>query len=152
MQGDEPLINPYDIKKIISVKKKNRDYIICGMTKIDKSENPKSFSIPKVVFDKSFDMVYMSRSLIPGIKTKKSSKKKTYWKQVCIYAFTKNELKLFGKNKKKSSLEKAEDIEILRFLDNKKKIRMVKTKAGSVAVDYPKDIKLVEKLINNEKK
>tara|TARA_S200000501_G_scaffold69865_1_gene61847 strand:- start:1925 stop:2671 length:747 start_codon:yes stop_codon:yes gene_type:complete len=152
VQGDEPLINPKDIKKIISVKKKFKNYIICGATKISKNENPKSLSIPKVVFNKNLDMIYMSRSIIPGIKVKKSSKKLQYWKQVCIYAFTKQDLKIFGKNKKKSYLEKIEDIEILRFLEKEKKIKMVKTKKGTIAVDYPRDIKMVENLIKKNEK
>tara|TARA_Y100000816_G_scaffold292619_1_gene289175 strand:+ start:10016 stop:10762 length:747 start_codon:yes stop_codon:yes gene_type:complete len=153
VQGDEPLINPKDIKKIILAKKKFKTHVICGVTKISKNENPKSTSIPKVVFNKNLDMIYMSRSIIPGNKIKRKPKKLHYWKQVCIYAFTKRDLKIFGKNKKKSYLEKTEDIEILRFLDKEKKIKMVKTERGTIAVDYPKDIKIVEKLINkNEKK
>lgn len=152
VQGDEPLINPKDIEKILSAKKKFRNHIICGTTKISKSENPKSLSIPKVVFNKNLEMIYMSRSVIPAIKIKKKLNKLQYWKQVCVYAFTKKDLKIFGKNKKKSYLEKIEDIEILRFLDNEKKIKMVKTKKGTIAVDYPRDIKVVEKIIKKNEK
>ena len=146
VQGDEPLINPKDILKILSEKKKNKKFIICGMTKISKNEDPYSNSIPKVVFDKNRNLIYMSRSLIPGSK-KKFSNKKNYWKQVCIYAFSKKDLKIYGKNKKKSNLEKNEDIEILRLIDNQKNIKMIKTKEGSAAVDYPKDIRFVEKIL-----
>lgn len=152
VQGDEPLVNPKDIKKIILTKKKFKNYIICGATKISNNENPKSLSIPKVVFNKNLFMVYMSRSVIPAKKIKKQSKKLQYWKQVCVYAFTKQDLKIFGKNKKKGYLEKNEDIEILRFLDKEKKIKMVKTEKGTVAVDYPRDIKIVEKLIKKNEK
>ena len=42
VQGDEPLINPKDIENILSAKKKYKNHIICGTTKIGKSENPKS--------------------------------------------------------------------------------------------------------------
>ena len=94
----------------------------------------------------------MSRSVIPAIKIKKKLNKLQYWKQVCVYAFTKKDLKIFGKNKKKSYLEKIEDIEILRFLDKDKKIKMVKTKKGTIAVDYPRDIKVVEKIIKKNEK
>ena len=164
VQGDEPLINSNDIQKIITEKKKFKDHVICGMTKISDKENPMSLSIPKVIFDRNLKMIYMSRSLIPGKKTNEGTKKVpikvgaddknfSYWKQVCIYAFSKQDLKFYGKKKKKSYLEKIEDIEILRFLDFDKKIKMVKTSKGTVAVDYPKDIKLVEELIKkNEKK
>tara|TARA_B110000008_G_C16934402_1_gene549980 strand:+ start:752 stop:1531 length:780 start_codon:yes stop_codon:yes gene_type:complete len=163
VQGDEPLINPKDIQKIISEKKKFKNDVICGMTKISDKENPKSLSIPKVIFDKKLKMIYMSRSLIPGKKTNEGTKKFpmkvglddkkfSYWKQVCIYAFSKQDLKFYGRDKKKSYLEKIEDIEILRFLDFEKKIKMVKTSKGTVAVDYPRDIKFVEKLIKKNEK
>ena len=45
---------------------------------------------------------------------------------------------------KKSILEKSEDIEILRFLEWGSSIRMVETKTGSLAVDVPDDVLLVE--------
>ena len=45
---------------------------------------------------------------------------------------------------KKSTLEKLEDIEIIRFLELNKTIRMVKTESGSLAVDTPEDVKIVE--------
>ena len=144
VQGDEPLIDPMDIWKVLLEKKKYKKSIICGMTKINKHEKPTSNSIPKVVFDKYNKLIYISRSLIPGSKNKRRFK---FWKQVCIYGFSKDDLKIFGKNKRKSELEKIEDIEILRFIDNQKIVKMVKTKEGSIAVDYRKDIKIVEKIL-----
>lgn len=148
VQGDEPLIQPNDIKKIINAKIKNIDKIICGYTKIKNDEKPNSNSIPKVVFNEKNELIYISRSLIPGSK----SGVKNYFKQVCIYGFSRSELRDFTKFKKKGKLESIEDIEILRFFELNKKILMVKTSDNSIAVDYPKDIKIVEnKLIKNEK-
>ena len=148
VQGDEPLIKPNDIKKIINAKLKNRNKVICGYTKIKNNEKPNSNSIPKVVFNEKNELIYISRSLIPGSK----EKVKNYFKQVCIYGFSRSELRDFTKFKKKGKLESIEDIEILRFFEFNKKILMVKTTNNSVAVDYPKDIKIVEnRLIKNEK-
>ena len=72
--------------------------------------------------------------------------KKHYYKQVCIYAFNQKELKLFSK-KKKSELEKIEDIEILRFFDFNIKIKMIKLNSHSVAVDEKSDVKKAEKVL-----
>ena len=47
---------------------------------------------------------------------------------------------------KKNFLENYEDIEILRFLENGKKIKMVKLSSSSYAVDTFDDIKKVEKI------
>ena len=62
VQGDEPTINPNDIKKIINAKKKFPNYIICGYDKIHRYENPSNRNIPKVVVNASNDLIYISIS------------------------------------------------------------------------------------------
>ena len=104
----------------------------------------KNVNVPKVVINKNNKLIYMSRSLIPGAK--KNSIKRNFFKQVCIYAFNKKELKKFYNFKKKfSKNETAEDIEILRFLELDIPIKMVKVSGSSIAVDIKSDIKKVEK-------
>ena len=73
--------------------------------------------------------------------------KKDYLKQVCIYAFNKDELKKFYSRNKKGKLEKIEDIEILRFFEDNIKIKMIRLNSDSVAVDEKKDVKKAEKII-----
>ena len=146
VQGDEPLLNPNDILSIIDIKKKYPNEVINGYCKIGVNENPKSLNIPKVVFNESNQMLYMSRNLIPGMKSKKI-KSPNYYKQVCIYAFNKNELLGFVNFGRKSTIEHYEDIEILRFLDIGSKIRVVKTSSSSLAVDVPEDVNKVEEAI-----
>ena len=147
VQGDEPLINPKDIKKIIKAKKKYPNEVICGYTTIQKTENPLNKNIPKVVINKDKNLIYISRSLVPG-SIKKS--KNIFFKQVCIYAFNKKELNKFFREKKKGSAEIIEDIEILRFFDLGIKIRMVKINSKSIAVDTPKDKIKVEKILQKK--
>ena len=144
VQGDEPLVNPKDIKKIISQKIKYPKHIICGFAKIRNFENPTSKNIPKVVMNKNNELVYISRALVPSSKKKS---KIQFYKQVCIYAFNKTELTKFSSMKKKSALEKLEDIEILRFFDLGIKIKMVKLSSKTLAVDVKSDIKKVEKFL-----
>ena len=85
-------------------------------------------------------------------KQHKISATRNLQNQVCIYAFNKDELKKFKNLKKKSAIEIAEDIEILRFFEINKKIKMIKTTNNSIAVDQKKDIKKVEKYLKNAKK
>ena len=113
VQGDEPTINPKDIRKIINAKIKFPNHVICGYDKIHKFQNPFNVNLPKVVINEKSELVYISRLAIPG--SKKKILKKNYLKQVCIYAFNKNELNKFYSRNKKGELEKIEDIEILRF-------------------------------------
>ena len=150
VQGDEPLLDPNDILSILEVKKKYPNEVINGYSKIDKNENPESLNIPKVVFNESNQMIYMSRQLIPGAKSKKF-KPTSYFKQVCIYAFNKKELSDFVDFGRKGTIELNEDIEILRFLDIGTKIRVVETMGSSLAVDVPEDVKKVEEAILKNK-
>jgi len=145
VQGDEPTIRPNDIKKIINAKIKFPNHVICGYDKIHKFENPFSLNLPKVVVNEKSELVYISRLAIPG--SKKKFLKKDYLKQVCIYAFNRNELKKFYSRSKKGKLEKIEDIEILRFFEDNIKIKMIRLNSDSVAVDEKKDVKKAEKII-----
>ena len=149
VQGDEPTINPIDIKKVINAKIKYPNHVICGYDEVHKFENPASINLPKVVVNNKKELIYISRALVPG--KKKEKEKITYHKQVCIYAFNKKELKKFYKPKKKSETENIEDIEILRFFDLGVKIKMVKLNSNSVAVDEKSDVKKVEKLLNEKR-
>ena len=144
VQGDEPTINPNDIKKIIKAKIKFPNHVICGFDKINKNENPTNKNFPKIVINQKNELVYISRALIPGEK-KKSNKE--FLKQVCIYGFNKKELNKFFSFKKKSKLENIEDIEILRFFELDIKIKMIRLNSNSIAVDEIKDVAKAEKLI-----
>jgi len=141
IQGDEPTIDPNEIIRFVEAKKKYPDFIINGMTKITEDENPENVNLPKVLVNNKNDLIYMSRLAIPGIKGEGIP---VYYKQVCIYAFNYNELKAYGNCSAKAYYEKFEDIEILRFFDLNKKIKMVETDASSLAVDVPNDIKKTE--------
>ena len=143
VQGDETLIEPSDILNIRDVKMKNMDMVVNGYCELLDSEVPDSVNLPKVVLNEKEELLYMSRSVVPGYKTKRDMPH-SYLKQVCIYAFTLDELRLFKSFGRKSRVESNEDIEILRFLEFDKKIRMVQTSSVSLAVDVPEDVNIVE--------
>ena len=62
------------------------DRVICGYSKISESEDQNDVNIPKIIFD-SEKLIYASR-----MRSYKSADNKPleYYKQVCIYAFAKN--------------------------------------------------------------
>ncbi len=150
VQGDEPTISPRDIQKIMNAKKKFPNHVICGYDKIHNFESPKNINLPKVVVNSKGELIYISRTLVPG--TKKKNQNINYFKQVCIYAFNKKQLNKFHLKKRKSIIEKIEDIEILRFFDMDEKIKMVKLNSNSVAVDEMRDVKKAEKLLKKRLK
>jgi len=143
VQGDEPLLNPNDIERVIEHKKKHMDSVVNCMSKID-SEEANNVNTIKVVTNYDNDLIYMSRSPIPATKVGLSDN--TY-KQVCIYAFTKEQLEKFYKMKK-TLLELDEDIDILRFLEMGINVKMIETFGTTQAVDIPEDVDKVIGLIN----
>lgn len=142
LQGDEPLVDPNDIKKVIEYKKNNLKSVVNCYSNLPSTEKDIN-SIPKVAIDSEQNLLYMSRSTLPGAKAGIEKENTKYYKQVCIYAFTKDELD-FYRSCKTGNLEHTEDIEILRFIENGKSVKMLNLDSDTIAVDYPEDIKKVE--------
>lgn len=147
IQGDEPYINYLDIKKFISFSIKNKNSVTNAYANLTNKKLFQNKNIPKVILKKNNDLLYMSRSPIPG------SKKDDFYtanKQICMYGFPKKILiNLFGINKKKTSLEKIEDIEILRFIENNIQVKMIKVGDNKLSIDTKYDLKIARKLKKN---
>ena len=141
IQGDEPMLDPKDIKKVIDYKLKYPNHVINCMSYLGKGEEVENKKIPKVITSLNDELLYSSRNPIPGTKTGNGINPK---KQVCIYGFNREHLKAFSNQTKKTPLEYDEDIEIIRFLEMGYKVKMVHLNNQSYAVDYPEDIKIIE--------
>ena len=137
VQGDEPFFNPNDLKILIKEAEKKPNEVINGYTEIKNKKLFFSSSIPKVVFDKNGYLLYMSRGPIPSNKALEFKKA---WRQVCAYSFPRKALIDFTKTKNKTPIELLEDIEILRFLENGYKVKMIKMSNKSLAVDNNEDL------------
>lgn len=147
VQADEPLIEPGDILKVAEAFQNNRfSDVHCGMCEIKSANDFINPNIIKIVFNKNKKLLYASRAAIPYHQ--KSSFVKAY-KQVCIYAFSPEDLLTF--NNKKSYLEYIEDIEILRFLEKGYDIKMVEVSNSSISVDVREDLIKVENAIKQKK-
>ena len=144
VQGDEPICNPLDIKKIINYAKKKPETIINGYSRIRNKGLYYSPNIPKIVFDKNENLLYASRAPIPSNKKNVFTKA---WRQICIYSFPYRSLKRFVNASKKTPLEKIEDIEINRFIELGLKVKMLKMSNKSISVDTAKDLSLVKKIV-----
>jgi len=143
VQGDEPLVDPEDIRRCIAIKAERPEMIVNGQCPIGADEDPASVNLPKVIATEAGTMVYMSRSRLPGFKDPRNAPPR-YMKQVCIYGFTREELAAYAAFGRKSALERCEDIEILRFLELDRRILMFDCRPGSLAVDVPADVAPVE--------
>ena len=149
IQGDEPLFNPIDIQNLIQElsRQKNLYDVYCGYCSIDTEDTFFSFNMPKVIFNKRKELIYMSRAPIPS---NKNNKFKKGYRQVCGYAFSKKSLEIFD-IKSKTYFESIEDIELLRFLELGVKVKMVEMSKKSIPVDVKEDIEKVLIALDNVK-
>ena len=145
VQGDEPIIDPEDLKKVIEIVEKDPKKVYNGYAEIKTKHNYFSPNIPKVIFHPTTkELMYMSRAAIPANKSFTFDKA---WKQVCIYVFPKDSLVAFSATNK-TPLEALEDIEVLRFLELGYTVQMISLSGNGIAVDVPEDIKKVEAYLN----
>jgi 3-deoxy-manno-octulosonate cytidylyltransferase (CMP-KDO synthetase) len=143
IQGDEPLIDPVQIKKVASCFTNKNIQIATLLKKITSNEELFNFNIVKSVFDKNNQAIYFSRQPIPFLSGKKYSEWLNfcnYYKHIGVYAYRTDILKEIT-NLKSSPMEIAESLEQLRWIENGYKINIALTNIESYAVDIPEDLK-----------
>ena len=148
IQGDEPYINPEQIKIVTNCFKDENVDIATLIKKIDSQDELTNPNVVKVVTDNDKNAIYFSRSPIPFLKnidSKEWLKHQNYYKHIGIYAYKSEVLKKITKLKT-GILEKAEGLEQLRWIENGYSIKTEITDYESHAVDVPEDIL---KFINN---
>jgi 3-deoxy-manno-octulosonate cytidylyltransferase (CMP-KDO synthetase) len=146
IQGDEPMFHPEDLVQIIKAKIDFPGHVVNGMADLMSNENASDFNIPKVVYDESSNLLYMSRQAIPGSKVNEDLSI-PFKKQVCLYGFNKEHLEAYANFGRKSNLEQFEDIEILRFFEVGIPVKMIALMGNTKAVDNPEDVPEVEQLM-----
>jgi len=134
IQGDEPLINPSHIDKLVRAFRDKSVKVATLSSKIDEKEYLSRDTV-KVVSDKNGNALYFSRCPIPYGSFKAAKK------HIGIYAYRKKTL--LESAKLKSPLAKAEDLEQLAFLENGIALRVLCVSYRGIAVDTPSDIKRV---------
>ena len=146
IQGDEPLIEPTVIQASIDIML-NDNSVKCATlkAKILHPIDVVNGTITKVVSDNNDDIVYLSRSPIPYPK---SSVEFDYFKHIGLYAYRYDILKDFN-TLAIGNLEKTEDIEILRLLENGIKVKVKEIISNSIAVDTEKDLVRVREYLKN---
>jgi len=142
IQGDEPLINPDAIDKLIE----EHDSGI-GVTNayvyVDDSYKLHDKNVVKVVTNMNGDALYYSRLAIPYQQKELT----TFKQQLGLYVFDRDMLELFPKLKVGEN-EKSESVEMLRYLENEHEVKMVEVDDEGLSVDTPEDLKRVEEFIN----
>lgn len=144
IQGDEPLIEPETIRKVIEPflkegKNPNGIQVVNLMTIIDNPTDLINPTVPKVIASKDGRGIYLTRAVAPFPK---GSINVTYYKQVCVYAYTPEALRFFCESPR-GKIESIEDIEILRFIEAGYKVQYLDVKSETIAIDTPNDLEKV---------
>lgn len=149
IQGDEPFIRPEQIDLVASCFDSNGIQISTLVKKINSNEELFNVNIPKVILNKNNEAVFFSRQTIPYIRGKEEAewlKNHTFYKHIGIYAYRTWVLAEITALKQ-SSLEIAEALEQLRWIENGYKIKVEITDFESVAIDTPDDLKKLTKFL-----
>ncbi len=156
IQGDEPFIDPSQIEALIECFQSELVDIATlvkpfeATDSIEVLENPNS---PKVVVDKAMRAIYFSRSVIPylrGVERKEWLRKHTFYKHIGMYAFRTSALSEVTKLPQ-SSLEIAESLEQLRWVENGYKIGVGVTNIETIGIDTPEDLARAEEFLARQK-
>ena len=145
VQGDEPFIDPYMIDDCIDNYKYNCMYnkMACStmVFKIDKNtEHPSSRSVGKVVLDKDNNIMYCSRNIIPGTKLENYNNSYQYMGHIGVFVYNCDYLMNNFENKNNNSLQKSEDIEWLKLLQDGYKINAIIVNKPERSVDTIEDL------------
>lgn len=149
VQGDEPFIQPSQIETLCELFKHPQTQIATLGKPFESIEAVKNTNSPKIVTNYQGFALYFSRSVIPfvrGIEENEWLEHFPYLKHLGIYAYRREILKEITKLPM-SSLEKAESLEQLRWLQNGYRIRVGITNVETIGIDTPKDLERAEAFI-----
>lgn len=145
IQGDEPFIQPEQIEEIKSCFESPHTEIATLVKEIEKSDDIFDENKPKVVIDKNMNAICFSRSPIPYLRNVEKSdwiKNHIYYRHIGMYAY-KTETLLQLTKLEQTSLEKAESLEQLRWIENGYQIKVAETQFDSIGIDTPEDLEKI---------
>ena len=148
IQGDEPMVFPEMIEIALQPLLNDESTKVSNiMTECRSEEEWQDPNEVKVVVDNESNALYFSREPIPS--KKKYSGNFPAYKQVCIIPFTRDCL-LDYTELEPTRLEMIESVDMNRFIEHGYKVKMVVTEQSTYAVDTPKDLKKVERLMKED--
>lgn len=149
IQGDEPFIEPEQIDELAAVLKDGATELATQMIAVDSYEMLFDKGEVKIVLNTDHEAMYFSRMVIPfikGVDEKEWHLHHQYYRHVGMYAYRKDILEKITRLPV-SSMEKAESLEQLRWIEHGYKIKCVITKYESHCIDTPEDVEKVLKLL-----
>lgn len=153
IQGDEPFISPLQLRQIMGCFEDSATEIATLVRPFPRDgryealENPNS---PKVVFDEDGFALLFSRSVVPymrGVECEAWPGRYQYYTHIGMYAYRSDVLSRIT-CLPQSSLEVAESLEQLRWLQNGYRIKVAVSDCPTIGIDTPEDLEAALKYLN----
>jgi 3-deoxy-manno-octulosonate cytidylyltransferase (CMP-KDO synthetase) len=149
IQGDEPMITPEMIDAALAPLLQEPSVTCVNLAR--RIESREEFVDPntiKVVTDCRGDAIYFSRAPVPATSVERFGHTPML-KQVCVIPFRRASLREFARLAP-TPLERAESIDVLRWIEHGGRVRIVETEEETHAVDTPEDLRLVETMMRDD--
>lgn len=156
IQGDEPFIQPEQIEAIMGCFDDGEAEIATLVREFDSNRkygDLEDVTTPKVVLDRNMNAIYFSRSVIPFVRNREKKDwavSHHFYTHIGMYAYraaTLGEITAL----QPTSLEIAESLEQLRWIENGYKIRVGISNCETIGIDTEEDLKRAEEQINMHK-
>jgi 3-deoxy-manno-octulosonate cytidylyltransferase (CMP-KDO synthetase) len=149
-QGDEPLLDPQAIDSAVdALLEEPTAQISTVATPIKLPADIMDPNVVKVVTDFDSNAIYFSRAPIPWVRDTAGKIQVRHMKHLGLYVFQRDAL-LEYPTLPQGELERIEQLEQLRWMENGWKIRVAEVEHDAVSVDVPEDIARVEKLLQQD--
>ena len=149
VQGDEPLLEPSAIEKLLDVLAQDDSVKVATLCSPISQEEAQSPNQVKVVRDHAGNALYFSRAPLPFVR--EANEAADYLGHIGIYAYRKAALCSFT-SLPVSSLEQAEKLEQLRFLQAGIPIRVIEVPRMGVGVDTQEDLERVRTVVRERRR
>jgi 3-deoxy-manno-octulosonate cytidylyltransferase (CMP-KDO synthetase) len=147
VQGDEPLLDPAAVDTAVAALLEGPEAAVATVaTPIKMPADIMDPNVVKVVLDFDDNALYFSRAPIPWVRDAAGSIQVRHLKHLGLYVFQREAL-LEYPTLPQGELERIEQLEQLRWLENGTKIRVAEVEHDAVSVDVPEDVARVEKLL-----
>jgi len=147
VQGDEPLLDAATVDVAASALRDEPPAAISTVAvAIRKPADIMDPNVVKTVLDFDGNALYFSRAPIPWVRDTGAQVQARHLKHLGLYVFQRDALLEFP-TLPQGELERIEQLEQLRWLENGWKIRVTEVEHDAVSVDVPEDVARVEELL-----
>jgi 3-deoxy-manno-octulosonate cytidylyltransferase (CMP-KDO synthetase) len=148
VQGDEPLLDPVAVDTAVTALQEEPAAAIATVAvSIRTPADIMDPNVVKTVLDFDDNALYFSRAPIPWVRDSAHKIHARHLKHLGLYVFQRDTL-LEYPTLPQGELERLEQLEQLRWLENGWKIRVAEVEHDALSVDVPEDVARVEKLLH----